>query len=615
MGKMIEKIKNSSWVFYIILFDCLIFMLYFLISWNTVMGACVLLLIIVNIFIGSILKAFISEKKKVKNNSQKQSDYQDTLNVLISKDDKKRDVLDLESSNHMLRYATAILSFLSLLTTGQGMKDFVFDKEWLAYLASFAVQAILVVFSMLLCRLYIVILGEKRWPMWGRRLAVSVLTIFFGASLMVSSVFSFSYISNNAYRSSWPSDSDIIIENYLIMESHRLQVENERRGDYILKAIKSRAQEDVENVLNVMTEDMDSEFRNLLKEIDINVEIEEMDYDFSAWYNLYPSQANKLTVLESQFQREYENEYNEQVKDYKRIMQEMNIDDDNIVGDLNEIIEELNKCIAELDILYKAIDFWKDSFFVQDVETIRGDYRKDIEMLKNEISGKINELHELLDVIDEKENIYSVYNADALLSDIYSMDVVDEDNIDNVILQLDGILLNALQSESFTSDKIEGIVELYNLIGEYKQYLELRSRIETYSENNLGKTYIISVENELQYGENGDGVNEVELDEWKQIREMDFYDLINMVKALPETDESDEAYIINRVIGDLNSLRRDLLGDLTDMERAFLYFKYDYRIMAIFSAFIAIFLDMGAFLTGVFIYMEKYLEKSVKTEV
>ena len=82
------------------------------------------------------------------------------LSVGFSKRAPSVSVIDgreLSNAMRLLRYATAILSFLSLMTTANGMKSFVFDTDWKAYLGSFAVQSILVVFSLLLCHFYVMI--------------------------------------------------------------------------------------------------------------------------------------------------------------------------------------------------------------------------------------------------------------------------------------------------------------------------------------------------------------------------------------------------------------------------------------------------------------------------
>lgn len=61
-------------------------------------------------------------------------------------------------------------------------------------------------------------------------------------------------------------------------------------------------------------------------------------------------------------------------------------------------------------------------------------------------------------------------------------------------------------------------------------------------------------------------------------------------------------------------MRRDLLGNITAFEQSLNYFVYDFKAMAFFSAFIAIFFDMGAFLTGCLLYGVKYIKYETKCQ-
>jgi len=70
-----------------------------------------------------------------------------------------------------------------------------------------------------------------------------------------------------------------------------------------------------------------------------------------------------------------------------------------------------------------------------------------------------------------------------------------------------------------------------------------------------------------------------------------------------------DGYDVNIVLNEASILQRDLLGELTDFEKAFNYFKYQFPVMAYFSAFIAVFFDLGAFFTGCFLYVTEYFEK------
>ena len=139
------------------------------------------------------------------------------------------DEKDFKSSQRLLRYATAILAFVSLTTTANGMKDFIFESNLLAYLASFAIQSILVVFSLLLCRFFVFV-TRLSWPEYIKRLVCYLSAIFFSVTLMVSSLFSYSYIANYAYKGTWLNDREVIIREYLLDAAYLLYKEKDRKS-------------------------------------------------------------------------------------------------------------------------------------------------------------------------------------------------------------------------------------------------------------------------------------------------------------------------------------------------------------------------------------------------
>lgn len=77
-----------------------------------------------------------------------------------------------------------------------------------------------------------------------------------------------------------------------------------------------------------------------------------------------------------------------------------------------------------------------------------------------------------------------------------------------------------------------------------------------------------------------------------------------------ESDGTTETYMADDVLDEASTLQRDFLGELTDFENAIIYLKYDYRMMAVFSAFIALFWDLGTFFVGCFLcYSEMFKVK------
>lgn len=145
--------KSNRWVIYTIMFVVITILLFFVIMWNPMWGCFAFVLLLLAFFVGNIVKTFFTNFQIVNNN----------INIIPLSQE------EIDNSRRLLRYATSILAFLSLITTASGMQSFVFDQSWMAYIGSFAVQSILVVFSLLLCRFFVQI-TVLNWPLYIKKL-------------------------------------------------------------------------------------------------------------------------------------------------------------------------------------------------------------------------------------------------------------------------------------------------------------------------------------------------------------------------------------------------------------------------------------------------------------
>ena len=244
--------KKASWGWFIrtcLIAGLVLGLLFLLVTWPLI-GLWTLLGLILFVTVGSVLQAKLGHAGK------EDIDKKDLIRPLSER--------DLNNSQRLLRYATAVLAFLSLYSTAAGMQSFVFSAAWLAYLGSFAVQSILVVFSFLLCRFFIQIMLLK-WPLYLKRLASCLLILFFCWALVMSSSFSYSYIANTAYEKSWSSDSETLIQKYLLEAAYRLREENERRGDTILGNINIVAGNCLSGVISTAQSQTKSKLEQELK--------------------------------------------------------------------------------------------------------------------------------------------------------------------------------------------------------------------------------------------------------------------------------------------------------------------------------------------------------------
>lgn len=693
-----KKKRNFGWIMVLPL-DLMIVLLYLVMKKNVAMMACLLLLLFVDIFVGSVINAIVKDKYSNQNSDKDKLEFLEEKEageegrtgkgrkteeergseeeiVLVGEnnmevsaepaDENKSENSKSKSKSvskkkmkqkknlQMLQYGTAILAFLSMLTTAEGMKDFVFEKEWMAYIGSMAVQMILVVFSLVLCELYVKITAQKHWKYWVRQVAINGLTLFFCLSIFVSSVFSFSYISNNAYAQSWSSDRDILIDNYLTLETERLRRENEYRGERFLKEIREIAEQNIQTVADdlriqagediraavdsshLLTEidDFEREFHHLRENKDgiqnVTNAVEAWRYDFADMQALYTlRRLQELNILIDGY-RQYEDSYAGQARaaldilgNIREAFNNMDQDDANagdIEGILQIAIEKLEIVNGYLEQMEEDINEVETYFFNQDFSEPRSAYRLKVKALVNAIDQVVSSLIVTKNKIAELQSRVEYVNADQIISEVYALGMNDSTLAEDIEIELSNMMETALEMDAVDSTNLQKIVELLDWIKKYEQYLVLSDRLEEYEEGNLSNTYNIETGGNKNEEENIEGesvqVQWVTETEWSRIRRNDFFDFIGMVKALPGIDDEDRVsvYDIGVTVSEANVLRRDLLGEITDLERAILYFKYDYKIMAIFSLFMALFLDLGAFLTGCFMYLSDAMKRVHKNK-
>lgn len=547
---------------------------------------------------------------------------------------------ELLNAMRLLRYATAILSFLSLLTTASGMKSFVFDTDWKAYLGSFAVQSILVVFSLLLCHFYVMIGTLSCFGKAAKALMLGALTIFFAAALVVSSCFSYVYISGNAYKNTWIGDSETLIQEYLLRETAELKERNAFLGEQFLKNIGTDIQKtlegDIKNYLDQKKSKAFEEMSNFrleeytnahddLAKIDIAPTVERLGNDRRARpVQLEEIQSSYNTIGWDVMQQAFQ-DYADTVQKVSDLVKDGNGDEAEWMEQTSEELEKISRkmqgIINRVDGAISGVGSLSTNFYINDIKPIKAvftstatTFRDFVQEQKGGLDGLIAEASAVgndtsgsgeASVVDQLEVIRrKIYQMDSQRSDLDS-------EIQDIVGSLSGLLDKLSESDVVTTDSIASLTSLTERINEYGKSLVLSKNVQEYMENDLGQTY--------SFHEKTDGAES----HWRSMRDGDFHQFLSMLHDLPDPllleniykDEyAQKGYRATALIlKEAEILRRDLLGNLTAFEKSLNYFKYDFRKMAIFSAFVAVFLDLGAFLTGCFLYSARHIQM-VKTE-
>lgn len=572
-----------------------------LILWNPLVGLAVLVLALLVFFVGCVLRSYFMGKRP--DDSQK-ADFVLPL--------KKK---DLKNAQNLLRYATAILAFLSLTTTAKGMKSFVFDTDWMAYLGSFAIQSILVVFSLLLCRFFVQV-TVLAWADYLKRLAEEMMILFFCMTLALSSVFSFSYIANSAYKDTWVSDSETIIHDLLLEEAYNLQEENNRRGKVLLDDISGTAKEKLEGAIIVSksdkTEKLRQDLNDLINKLNIQTESSgQVDIDKEELLETYPRYAKDINSLYSEYEKKYKKVFEEQIDSYNGVVNEL------MSWQLEELAysemkkrsednqKKLQTIIKNLESLKTNISGWRNHNLDKAISAYRSGFCTICDNIKIKCENLVETVAEIETTAENIENEEQDKNLDELneiLSDIYLLGIDKNSKVDDLMKKVNNLAIDASKNDDFSSEIIQDIISLRNAMMLYDNYLELQEQLDTYIKNNLTIIYQL---------DKGDEAAE---QRWNNARNNDFNTLFVYINSLPNVsaydapDSISPSYDSDEIREKISIVQRDLLGNLTDFEKAFNYFKYEFRVMAYFSALVAVYFDLGAFLVGCFLYLSEYFD-------
>lgn len=419
-----------------------------------------------------------------------------------------------KNAQNLLRYATAVMAFLSLTTTAQGMHGYVFKKMWLAYLGSFGVQSILVVFSLLLCRFYVTV-GKCQWHDYIKKSVKLSMVLFFSLSLMVSSVFSFTYITDNAYADSWASDRESMIQTFLTNESYHLQQENERRGKILITKIYDIIKNDLSKSMENIKEDETKKTNETVKELIDNIKDNskslkpKVTIDLSGKIN--GNNKQYIDDLQNNFDQELKPKYKNAVKNYGKTIKKIDslksifsdISDSKFYNDLTTILDDIDDFKNDIKNLKQQITNWSNSQLILDVNTERNMLDTDTNTLEYYFDRLNQKLTDIKNIIDNTNNntTDSVTNKlTALIKDIYSLKITEDSTkgnnnlINRITNNISEILETITSDDSFSGEHTKALVDLKDYIEQYQKYIELQKNLKDYCDIDMKTVYNILIE-------------------------------------------------------------------------------------------------------------------------
>ena len=215
--------------------------------------------------------------------------------------------------------------------------------------------------------------------------------------------------------------------------------------------------------------------------------------------------------------------------------------------------------------------------------------------------------------IQTPEDILKRINEIQIKAEINSTQNEAKNDLDNLLVEIDAWTV----SKDLEARTIEKIRKFCEHLKEYRKYIELKQTLEKFNEDAIKKVYIVvsSEEEEKTVGI----LLYTTKAKWLSARNEAFYTLESSVTLLPnisdiEVSTSKDNSKISAIPGEAIRMQRILFSELTNVEQAINYFGSEYagyRKMAIFSVAMAVFFDLGAFISGNLVMLIQYFEKDL----
>lgn len=529
----------------------------------------------------------------------------------------------LNNGNHsrLVQLAVICLAGVSLFTTAQGMTQYIFHNDAVAYAASTAIQGILLAMSMGLPE-YLKGVWNNQWhAFW--RIVVCVMIVFLTiVTMFCSSWFSYIYIAEIVHFDSWGTESELLVQ-----QTYRAELYNARDYAHIYRTY---LETDLGERLLMLEELTDVISENeQLDNLNMDWAQERRDYaDTSTTAGIYMAPvidamenamksdaaqdsreqaaravtdaqnkvSNRLETLQQELDRIENNitSYNTQINSLERNINNAaaGTDTTGLTNSLNSLIQKLESATTDQNIRQEEYAQLDAAFLRLQV------YESRLEM--NDASSSISIRNKLLEMQtaffqDNPDEEKLLATATAIFEDLRNTaSYGNDDNFSytNLLIQMNQLILNLRDY----SDIKEVEASLEDLISE----LRAEETANTVNE------------------ESGDDSAEEEKssEEWKIVWRNRLERLKSQISSMPvygaENAMSEEgtniladsqlntllSYDRNKSSNQLDDIIRLYIANHNALYQGIIYLKSPYKMLALFSLILAIAFDLSGFILG-----------------
>lgn len=562
---------------------------------------------------------------------------------------KNKGKISLQNNDvKMLAYAAVALSFVSFMTTMNGVKGIITDNAFYAGFISFGIQTIILVMGLW----FVPVMGKiykQRINKFLKNSVFILMPLLYLCAIVFSSFFSFVYMSNAAYNEVRLSDYNVEIELFLVENTREVKNINNAINDVLLQNIRETAPKfrDLMDDYQKQASQQIKDITDRITKYTDSVIATDLKFSAQAAINAYEGAnsggaANAKMVADCQRLEhdinQYITYYNERYYPaYSNYFDDITAQVDSSQAsarkaDIESTINSMQSQVGELERLgytYNSI----------------GEYVKArCNSIISQYTFLIEQMNRIINAYDEILTHPDVIQGEGLIlqnfyESIYSSDTMIQEDLDKAISELQQIISTYIKnSETVDSELVDSLVICIENLDKLNKCKDLKDEIERFEKENLAQTYIVSLsdvqncdsstDSETNVSTNTESpnmkllesdINRIQETEWNEARHNDVAKFITLVKSLPDLDlilsESDKSesvdntniiYLrtkndenfISSVLAKSYEYSRAKLENISDMERAWNYLSSDNNFLAIFCFLIALFLDIASFLIG-----------------
>lgn len=498
---------------------------------------------------------------------------------------------------YIMRIATVLLAIVSWWSTAQGMKQFVFDQEWQANLASLAIQAILLSLNFYL---------PEIWKMFKKPQWKAVFLLFTALVLSCSSIFSYIFIANYVYTNAgdtnninaWDVDSQLLVQSAYREELYDANDYAEGYMESLQTTLSSQISE-----LYTMADALEGDGVQATDNLDLEGNRADFgEEDFAARTEM----TTAIDAMEAAIAQDATESDRTQANTILS----------GLIGQINTTISDLQTRQASATAnVAQTKNYLDDATEQLNNPPLGVDTNQLQEAYDTAYNNYMTALNNEQDLKNEQEQYQEALSALQQYQNYLGFSTAGAgQQISTELLDIQRGLFQSGTSEANPEDLEQSAVNIFEQLlssnedfsGDTTGYQSMLTTMDAFIQNLSNYGEVASIRDELDSMISKLKDDHASEQDGEQPWQNDWEQKINELKAQigslpiymgedePELNQYSRTTAMNR----LDNALRNYISGHNDAEQAFIYLGSPYKALAIFSLVLAYLLDIAAFITG-----------------